>query len=306
MDILLGTYNGALYLREQLSSIENQSYKSWRLIVRDDCSTDDTKAILLLFAGRHPGQVILVEDDMGRLGAIGNFRRLLEKSDADYIFFCDQDDIWLPRKIELLLGKILDVERDGEPVLVHSDLEVVDGQMRLLAPSFWRYQAIDPSRSGSGQIAVQNVVTGCAAAFNASLRRAAADIPAEAVMHDWWFALVAASIGKIVFIKEATVRYRQHSRNHTGAKKWGPWYLAKELSRFLFGTEYRNRVASYRGQAAALARLNPPGLGRETRDSLSSFGSLGERPFVIRVLWVIEHGFLKHGLIRNLVFFLSL
>ena len=126
--ILLGTYNGGRFLREQLDSLFAQTMKDFQLYIRDDGSTDDTMLIVKEYQQLHPN-IVKVEDEGKNLGAKGNFERLLALTDADYYMFCDQDDVWLPDKIEVSFAKMKQMEqRYGDiPLLVHTDLEVVDG-----------------------------------------------------------------------------------------------------------------------------------------------------------------------------------
>jgi glycosyltransferase involved in cell wall biosynthesis len=299
VDILLATYNGGRFLAEQLRSIELQTHGAWRVIARDDGSTDDTRALLAGFRSRHPAMVDLVEDDGSRLGATGSFHRLLQNSKGEYVLFCDQDDVWSATKIERLLGLMRTHEREGVPFLVHSDMEVVDQGLQPLAASFWRYQFINPANCQCSRLLVQNVVTGCACLFNAALRRAALPIPPEAIMHDWWLALVAAAVGEIRWTRETTVRYRQHGGNDTGAKHWGSAYILGQASEFFHRRTFREKVFAYRQQAAALVRhegLVTPG---HTRTALREFATLHTRSYPKRIGVLLRHRILMTGLIRN-------
>ena len=222
VDIVLATYNGERFLPELLRSIEAQTCRDWRLILRDDGSSDRTSAVIEAFRQRHGDRVRLLRDGREHLGASGNFAAALEASDADYFMFCDQDDVWLPEKISALLRSMREVERQygaETPVLVHSDLIVVDDELKVLHPSFWRYSRLfDPAVTRCPQrVMLRNFAAGCAMIGNAALRRTALPVPSEAQMHDWWVALVAAILGKIVAHEAPTVLYRQHQSNQVGA-----------------------------------------------------------------------------------------
>ena len=299
VDILLATYNGGRFLAEQLQSLERQTFRSWRLIARDDGSTDATRALLADFQARHPAAVRLIEDSGARLGAAGNYARLLQAMTADFGLFCDQDDVWQPDKIESLLTMALAHERPGVPLLVHSDLAVVDQDLRLVAPSFWRYQFIRPERCQWSRLAVQNVVTGCACLFNDALRRAALPIPPEAIMHDWWLALVAATVGDIRWTDAVTVQYRQHDGNDTGAKAWGPVYLRRHAAAFFRRRDFQEKVRLYQRQAGALAAHGGLSLAASTRAGLHEFAHLHTRSYPGRVGVLLRHRILKTGLWRN-------
>ncbi|HEX2854924.1 MAG TPA: glycosyltransferase family 2 protein [Opitutaceae bacterium] len=304
VDILLATYNGGRFLAEQLRSLEEQTFRNWRLIARDDGSTDGTRALLAEFQARHPGTVRLLEDGAGRLGVAGNYARLLAASTADLGLFCDQDDCWLPDKIERLRAIAAQKENPEIPFLVHSDLEVTDRNLRTVAASFWRYQHIDPARCAWSQLLVQNVVTGCACLFNAALRRAALPLPPEAIMHDWWLALVAASSGNLVWTREPTVRYRQHDANDTGAKRWGPGHWLHHARGALTRETYREKLRAYQRQAAALARHEAAPIPPPVRATLAEFAGLEKsRPYFSRVRFLRRHRIVKTGMLRNLLLF---
>ena len=163
--ILLATYNGARHLPAQLDSLLSQTFTGWRLLVRDDGSTDATPAILADYSARFPDRITVLPDDGHRLGPSANFAALMAAADADYLMFCDQDDVWLPEKIGRTMAAMRDLEaRHGRdlPLLVHTDLTVTDGQLATVAPSLWRYQHTDPALSGRlNRVLVQNYATGC-------------------------------------------------------------------------------------------------------------------------------------------------
>ncbi len=231
IDILLATYQGAHYLPEQLSSLLAQSYPYFHIWVRDDGSSDETLAQIDAFRRAHPERLTLLSST-GRLGVRGNFSALMRHAKAYYVMFCDQDDVWLPHKVEVTLLRMKESEeREGRetPLLVHTDLQVVQADLAPIAPSFWGYTGIDPEATSLRALLRQNVVTGCASLINRPLLELAYPISPNSLMHDWWLALVAALFGKIEFIPEATLLYRQHGRNSLGAKKLTVWSLIKQL-----------------------------------------------------------------------------
>jgi len=303
VDILLATYNGADFLPEQLESIEAQTYRNWRLLVRDDGSTDGTLDIVRAFRARHAGRVEIVEDEEQRLGPRGNFDRLLSRSGAPYFMFCDQDDVWLPNKTEVLLKAALAAEAKAGvdcPVLVHSNLAVVDRELHPLAKSFWRYQKIDPRRSRWNHLLVQNVVTGCASIGNAALRDAIQPIPTQAVMHDWWAALVTALVGRIDWIDDVTVLYRQHGGNDTGAKHWGVRFIIRSIPELFRRDRLRVAIKAYSRQASLLCSRFGERLDPACRAGLCAFADLPGKGMAERRLTLFQYGIWKTGWIRNL------
>jgi glycosyltransferase involved in cell wall biosynthesis len=300
VEIVLATYNGERFLPEQLASLERQTFVAWRLIARDDGSTDGSRSCLAAFRARHPEKVQLIEDTDSRLGPTQNFGRVLARTSADFVLPCDQDDVWAPDKTAKLVELAVRRERPGVPLLVHSDLAVVDEALRPIAGSFWAYQFIRPERCRWPQLLVDNVVTGCASLINRPLCEAALPIPPEAILHDRWLALVAALTGEIHWLAEPTVQYRQHARNDTGANAWSVGQAAAHGGRLRKSGEYRRRIAAYRRQAAAAADLSATFRDPNARAVLREFATLGDRPYPGRVRFLLRHRIMKTGLLRNL------
>jgi len=221
--VLLACYNGELYIEEQVKSIQAQTYQNWLLFVRDDLSTDRSLSLLKGMA-ETDSRIVLMNNNLN-LGVVGNFealmRRALEVNTLDYVFFSDQDDIWNSCKIELMISCFKEVELEQGlpvPILVHSDLSVVDNKMQEIHPSFMRYESIShESKEAWRVLAVQNFVTGCAMAANRQLLELSLPLPKSIVMHDWWLALCASVFGRISYIETPLTAYRQHGANIVGA-----------------------------------------------------------------------------------------
>ena len=143
------------------------------LIIRDDKSIDNTNEIIQKYNQLTLNRFQILTSNKN-LGIKKNFSELIKATSSEYIFFADQDDIWLPDKIQLTLEKIRNLETlygKNTPLLVHTDLKVVDSNMNLISDSFWRYQNLNPDDSYSlSRLLVQNVVTGCTMAINSALR----------------------------------------------------------------------------------------------------------------------------------------
>ena len=248
IDVLLSTYNGELFLSEQIESLLAQNYHDWSLIVRDDGSTDKTIEIIKTYVKKYPDKIYFVNDQLGeeRLGACQSFARLLCFSSAKYTIFCDQDDICFPNKYLKTLDKIQELEAmygEQTPLLIHTDLQVVDRQLDMISPSFWKYQNIDPRLGGLiSFLLIKNVVTGCALIMNEALRNRVGNIPSEAIMHDWWVVLVAAVFGKVAYLNCPTICYRQHSNNEVGAKRWCINYFLGKLKNIHEIKRNKNRI----------------------------------------------------------------
>lgn len=232
VDILLSTYNSEAFLNELVESIYLQSYKNWRFIIRDDCSSDRTVEILNNYQNKDTKRFIIIENNGINLGPKKSFEKLLEQSTSDYIMFCDHDDYWLPQKIEDSLNKIKEIE-SGMPnkaALVFTDLILTDQNLKKTHNSFWNFAKINPLNSQNiYKLSINNPVVGCTVTINKAARALALPIPDEAIMHDWWIALKVAESGVIDFIDKPSILYRQHPSNKIGVQKAGIHFFVKRL-----------------------------------------------------------------------------
>lgn len=307
IDILLATYNGADHLVAQLDSIAGQTVADWRLIARDDGSGDDTPAILRAFQARHPARTTIVEDRDGQLGVIGNFARLLRVATADYVAFCDQDDVWIPAKLALELAKMHDLEGQHgptTPLLVFSDLIVVDADLRTVAPSFWKYQGVRPAQcSALNKVVLGNVVTGCTTLMNRPLVDRSLPIPQQATMHDWWVALVAAAFGHVDYVPQGTVLYRQHDGNVIGAQAASRSNLpARALRVPRKYAVLKARLASIFRQARCFHETFGHALSPSDRRALELFLRMPDTDLIGRTLLAARCGSFPNGLLHGLLY----
>lgn len=220
IDILLASYNGEKYIAEQIESILNQTYEDWSLYIKDDCSTDNTVKIINAYERIYKDKIKVIVSDKPSGSAKDNFFSMLQYSKSGYIMTCDQDDVWIPEKIEITYRKMKEAEYAYKdiPLLVHTDLKVADENLHVISDSLLKMQNLDSSRDKLNNLLVQNIVTGCTVMVNRKLLDYIKTIPKYAIMHDWWMALIASSLGKIEFIEKPTVLYRQHKYNNIGAK----------------------------------------------------------------------------------------
>jgi len=224
----MATYNGAAYVENQVDSIIDQSFFNWCLLIRDDGSCDTTMDIINAIS-RQDSRVTVLEDGLGRVGVNENFHELLHSAYQDgsnYFLLSDQDDVWQQDKLSSQLNAMQQLEQQfpRSPLLVHSDMEVVDEKLERIAPSFMHHQDIDhEERDAAKVLLAQNFVTGCTVLVNRRLLDIALPVPDEALMHDWWLALCAAVFGHIGYIDKPLVKYRQHGKNEVGAKHLGDY-----------------------------------------------------------------------------------
>lgn len=306
IDVLLSTYNGEKYLVEQLDSLLMQEFNDWHLFVRDDGSTDATLKIIYDYVELHPNKITLVNDSLGNLGTAKSFSSLIQKTTAPYLAFCDQDDVWLPNKLSLQFKKMKEAEKKYSiscPLLVHTDLIVVDKNLNEIKGSLWEYQKLSPEKMSSvNRLLMQNFVTGCACLINRSLANLSTPIPEKVVMHDWWIALIAQLKGKIINVNEPTIMYRQHGMNDTGAKRWGVVFILKQL-RSGPSNMYK-RLLKTRDQAIALSRLTL--LTKNERDIVNNYIKMFQLNWIQRRVSMLQNGFIKHGFLRNIAILMYL
>ena len=217
VDILLATYNGEKYVREQSDSILNQTYKGFRLLISDDCSTDETRDILNEYKSKDDRIKVFLQEE--NLGVVKNFEFLLGKVEAEYYMFSDQDDIWKAEKIEKSLKKI----EEGFD-LVYSDLEVVDDNLNVTYESYWKLKGIYKKikkYNNFESLYLNNFITGCTVISKKELMDSFMPLPntSKFVLHDYWISLIVSQNGKIAYVEEPLIKYRQHKNNKVGSKK---------------------------------------------------------------------------------------
>ncbi len=199
VSVALCTYNGADYLPAQLESLASQTRLPDELVVFDDASTDDTWRILEAFARQAPFPVRLHRNPQ-RVGYSRNFEQAMKACTGDVIFLCDQDDVWLPDKIAVMLRAFQAPDR---PLVVVHDAYLTDAELN---PSGFRgYQQIQ-----DGRFTLDMWVTGCCTAFRAELRPLLFPIPHGAFDHDVWIHQVGRALGRRKLLPQALIYYRRH------------------------------------------------------------------------------------------------
>jgi rhamnosyltransferase len=268
--IVLATFNGVRFLSGQLDSLIAQTESNWTLLIRDGGSLDQTLDIVQRYC-RKDQRINMLENETGLYGsAIENFSTLLNAAyaqGAEYVFCCDQDDVWEKKKLQLTLAQLKQLEGQGQaPSLIHHDLLVVNESLEPIADSFVDLMQLRPSDQHNPQRLIsRNEVTGCAMACNRALLEIALPISNQAVMHDWWLALCAGYIGRLAFIPDKLVKYRQHSANTIGAKSF--WHGLNPLTNWFAGWRRGDEeFISTVKQARAFKEAMADRLGRDSEE----------------------------------------
>ena len=218
IDILMATYNGEKYLKKQIESILNQTYSNIRLIISDDCSTDKTMQVIK--ECEEKDKRIIVYSQEKNLGFVKNFEFLLTKVENQIYMLSDQDDIWLPEKIENTYKCLKENDAD----LVFTDLTVVDENENIINNSFNELmnlaKKIDKTKNSYELVYLYNCVTGCTIMTKKNMIKDILPIPTNSkhMYHDHWIALITAMKGKIVYLPEQLIKYRQHTNNQIGTR----------------------------------------------------------------------------------------
>lgn len=215
--ILMSTYNGENYIEDQLKSLQNQTYTNWHLYIRDDGSKDKTKKIIQRYCDTD-SRITLI-DDGKNLGPSRSFLTLVEMIDADYYFFCDQDDYWIKDKLQIMINEIKKYN-NLKPQVVYCNLKCVDQNLK---PQKYGFENLIGKISGLNRF-IGNDMPGCVMLFNKETRELVNKYRPDynsITMHDWWIALVAQVFGEVHFVNRKLIYYRQHGDNTLGAGKPG-------------------------------------------------------------------------------------
>ena len=281
--ILLATYNGEKYLSHQLESIIHQTYTNWKLIIRDDNSNDNTISIIQQYKEQYTDKIVVLENNGENKGSLFNFSTLLDAAgNAEYIMFCDQDDEWKKNKIEVTFAKMQELEKqfgDRYPILIFTNFQYVNEKMQVIE-SKKDFEINRISNFGFAQLLAQNPVYGCTTLMNRALTAKVGTIPAEADFHDHWIALIAAAFGKLYYLKEKTVLYRQHVNNVSG--NWNNDSFAKRFQRIVMNKKNFKEAKAKYIMLLCFKKKYYNFLSEKNKNSLDNFLSLfnNKNPFL--------------------------
>ncbi len=306
VEILLATYNGEKYIKRQLASIFAGTYTDFHITVRDDGSADNTVSILKSLQKRCGDRLSVCYDGEPTGSACGNFMKMIDDlpDDVSYVMFADQDDLWSRYKIEdsMELMQQLEFEHGmNTPLLVHTDLMVMDENEKVISRSLIEYMKL-PTHDTLPELLLQNSVTGCTVLFNNALlqllKRACTE--EHLIMHDHFAAVVAAAFGKVACLNKSTVKYRQHSENVVGASN--ATSLSYKLSRLKRGKEaFRKSMNDGYEQAELLLKLYPDkvrDMNPADRELLEEYAALSHATHKERVRFFRDSELYKRSFTR--------
>lgn len=305
LSILMATYNGEQYLVEQIESILAQTYTDWELVIRDDNSTDGTLEIIKSYVAKD-GRIQLLAFGHLHGTACRNFSQLFDwayQNQKQYTLFADQDDIWLPDKLELSVKKIKEDEQvfgGGVPLAKYSSFQFIDEQGHLINKRLKL-----PASLGVNVLLNENYAWGCTLILNQAAVKVIQHIPSELVNHDYYIALVLSAFGQISLIDKDLVLYRQHEKNVSG-----------NVNKMSFSSRF-NRYAKDSSvmltplvQNYELVKVfyekYAERLPVRTKEMIAGFLNAYQQGFVKLMLTMSQFGIRKIGLGKNAVYFYTL
>jgi glycosyltransferase involved in cell wall biosynthesis len=323
VDILMATYNGEPFLEAQFDSILAQTFENYRLIIRDDGSNDKTLEIIEKYRAKFGEKMLVVKDHHQNLGCKLNFGQLMHHASAPWVMFSDQDDVWLPHKVEQTYNTaqaLLKKYNPSMPLMVHGDLCVVSKDLEVIYPSFKQVRNLNFEPQSLGQMLMQCNVAGCTMMMNQALVQMAKNIPNQAIMHDYWVSLVNGLFGqKEAMVDQKIILYRQHGNNEMAGQypikpgilfiwtllknrwktmpknRWGMPSLLQELRK-----EFSKNIH----QATALLESFRENLSTQQIHIIENFISLPQKNWWRRRRAIIKYKFLPSTLFGKVIFFL--
>lgn len=302
--ILLASYNGEKFIKEQLNSILNQTYLNWSLLISDDGSTDNTLSIIKEFCSKDD-RIKLVNESFTKLGASQNFGNLLKTAldeEWDFLMFADQDDFWYDDKIQITLNAMLEQgSSNNVPKLIYTDFEYADEQLNPLSKEtdhnifLWRKPNLQ-------RLLAQNNIYGCTMMINRLLAEKACPVPLSAENHDYWVSIVAALLGEIIHIKKRTILYRQHSNNISGHYSNNSFKI--RFQRYYKRNEKLEKMMRMRFEMAGeLHNRFYKDISESNKKLLLGYSNLENKNGIERVSFCFKKGIEKDSILQSLAFY---
>lgn len=302
VQIVLATYNGEKYIREQLDSLINQTYEDFEVRVCDDGSVDGTTRIVEEYAKKDAR--ISLHRNITNGGYVRNFMDGIRKCRAPYIMLCDQDDIWNPDKIEKTLRKMqqLESKKAGKPLLVFTDAMNYDSKTGKELGSFHKNSHLNVKKVDTPHLFMENKCIGCTIMINHEVLPYVEETPDAVRVHDWWLALICSHFGAIGYVNETTLKYRQHGGNMIGGSSYSH-YVKGRVGKIQRQREVLRKTYE---QAAVFLHMFEDGMTDRQKKIARAFADMEKKNWFMRRKNMIQYGFYKSGLIRNIGLFLLL
>ena len=218
ISVCIATYNGSKYIKQQLDSILWQLGEDDEVIVVDDSSSDDTVYIINSLKDH---RVKVIKNNHNK-GVISTFSRSISLAKGDIIFLSDQDDIWLPNKVELIMSTF---KRHPNSTLCLSDAQIINSNNRIIYDSYFKIRG--GFSSGLVSNIVKNKYLGCTIAFKRSMNKYILPFPSNIPSHDMWIGLINTVYGNVTYVDFPLISYRRHSGNVSPSSHQQLWIMIK-------------------------------------------------------------------------------
>lgn len=300
--IIMATYNGAKYITEQVESVMKSEYRDFHLYVFDDCSKDDTIFSLEFLSKKYPDMITIVQNETNK-GHTGNFLEGLHEvaqdgNEKDYYMFCDQDDIWMPKKIGITVAAMEAMEKKygkSMPLLVFTDARIMSDRGERLG-TFIKQSHYEVEKRDVAHILMENKGMGCTMMMNHALASKLQKYPEYARHHDWWFMLAASALGHTAFVNRPTLLYRQHGNNEVGVSGFAQYAVGrvKKLK------AQKKQIEALYLQAEEFFQTFKSELSEENKRVFRAFTEMKKQGWLARRKTALKYGFLKSGIVRNI------
>lgn len=298
--ILMATYNGGAFIREQIESIQRQTITDWTLIIRDDGSSDNTPLILDEFSS-NDSRIILIEDKNKNLGPLKNFNVLMEAAiDFKYVMFSDQDDIWFEDKVELSLNRITNVTSNKKYKLLYTNYKI--GDSNNTSQTKLAYLRSMSENNDAKHLLIQSWLMGCTMLINHDLLMLARHIPIEAINHDNWLAMLASVYGKIIYIDAPTMFHRIHSNNVTTSRSTKNFQNRLEF----LEQQINNAKIDHEKRLILLQQLQARDAEVMSSKTLFEYANLLSKRGLTGILFALIKRFRAYNLRRTVLFFVQI
>ncbi|WP_242364369.1 glycosyltransferase family 2 protein [Limosilactobacillus antri] len=279
--ILMSTYNGEKYLRDQVKSILEQTYRNWHLYIRDDGSTDETQSIISEFETKYPEKITFFnKDKVENKGVVKSFMEMLAGTEADFYMFSDQDDVWKKEKVAKSVKAMLKQDYSQKPICIHTDLQVVNANLEgdevMNGTRIWHdFQ----------HLLFSNCITGCTMMVNQVVKSMMhfGTIDYDKIyMHDWWIGLICAEFGEIVYLNDPLILYRQHGDNVVGS------YEKNTISHYIYRIFHQEPEREHMKRVVNIANEFDKLFGKQMQgkdyEYVHKYGSLTKKASFLRDL----------------------
>jgi rhamnosyltransferase len=291
VDIILSTFNGETFILDQLKSICHQTFKDFKIIIRDDNSSDKTIQIATEYLEKENIEFKIVVDDLGNLGPEKSFKTLLNHTNSELIVLCDQDDIWANDKLEKLIQLYNSDAKKNIPALIFSNANLIDTDGHSLNKTI--HKKLKWKQRNFNAFIFNNYVQGCTMMINAQMKDAYLKMQTSIGIHDYPMILIALHYSNFAYTSENLTSYRLHENNTIGLSKGNLTLKVKDLLKYMWlNKKYREII--YTKRISSIKEI----VDQNTEiqySTLVSFLKTTEKSYLIRKIQLSRNGYLKSG-----------